>query len=256
MTTSGPTHRALARYQDKSDLDRLVREHASLIDRCARTLVRRVGNDSLFDDLWSAGAMGLVEASRRFRPSEGDFNAYVEHRIRGAMLDTLRTQDHLPRRLRTRAKSVENAKAELMATLHQDPTLEQIALHVGVDIDEVETLLRLGEPLASLDGTTIGEKVAHQAPDAAEVLMRIERSEELKEALGHLPERLLLVTSLRYQEGLTFKEIGVVLGISDVRAAQLHNTAIAQLRERFSPDAAADDEKPSRGIQRAEGLPR
>jgi RNA polymerase sigma factor for flagellar operon FliA len=234
MTSSSPAHRALSRYQDKSDLDKLVREHGPLIDRCARSIVRRIGSDSLFDDLWSAGAMGLIDASKRFKPGEGEFNTYVEHRVRGAMLDTLRQHDHLPRRMRTRTKSVEQAKVQLTATLGQEPTVEELASHLGIDVEDVDMLLRLAEPYASFESSAVGATLAHEQPDASEILVQAEVREELRAALAELPERLTLVMALRYQEGLTFREIGSVLSISDVRAAQLHASALSLLKQRVS----------------------
>src|SRR5688500_10775573 len=97
-------HRAIANYATGSqDEGQVIRKYSGIIDRLARRFVMRTGLSSAYDDLWSAGALGLVEAVRRFDGSKGaSFETFAEHRVRGAMLDELRRLDHLPRRLRNR----------------------------------------------------------------------------------------------------------------------------------------------------------
>ena len=106
-------HRALATYASGggNEADELIQRYSALIDRVARRIAMRTGLQSAFDDLWSAGALGLLEAARRFDGGRGvTFETFVEHRIRGAMLDELRRMDHLPRRLRSRTDDLQKPK--------------------------------------------------------------------------------------------------------------------------------------------------
>src|SRR3569832_1115907 len=107
-------HRALAPYSSASAGNEAVvlfLRYSSVIDRIARRIVMRTGLQSAIDDLWLVGALGLMEASRRFDATRGvTFETFVEHRVRGAMLDELRRKDHLPRRLRSRTDDVQKAR--------------------------------------------------------------------------------------------------------------------------------------------------
>lgn len=225
-------HRAIAAYQDQVDLDALIRSHSHVIDRCARAVVRKTGIASIYDDLWSAGAMGLVDAAQRFKPSAGkDFTGFVEHRIRGAMLDELRRMDHLPRRLRTQVKGVDKVKQQMQVQLGRDPTVEELAEEMEVTVKEVHRLEKLAEPTVSLDALGGVGARTDEKQDALFLVEDSERKAALKEAITQLPERLALILGLRYQEALSYREIGEMMGISDARVAQLHRRAIDQLRE-------------------------
>src|SRR4051812_29662637 len=112
-------HRAVNNYATKAANDEAteaLQKYGGLIDRLARRLVSRTGQQSAYDDLWSAGALGLLEAMRRFDATKGaSFETFAEHRVRGSMLDELRRQDHLPRRLRNRTDEMQKAKNMLSA---------------------------------------------------------------------------------------------------------------------------------------------
>src|SRR6201984_2589362 len=127
--------RALATYASKTtEADELIQRYGTLIDRVARRIALRIGLRSAFDDLWSAGALGLLEAAGRFDAGRGvSFETFVEHRIRGAMLDELRRMDHLPRRLRTRAEDLKKAKHKLSGRLGREATMDEIAVEMNVD---------------------------------------------------------------------------------------------------------------------------
>jgi len=113
--TSPATHRALSRYKEKvDDGSELIKQYAKLIDRCARAISMKIGTWNLHDDLWSAGAVGLMDAARRYdKDKDVKFESFVEHRIKGAMLDELRRMDHLPRRLRAKIVALQKASAKL-----------------------------------------------------------------------------------------------------------------------------------------------
>src|SRR5438045_4132317 len=134
-------HRAVTNYATKDANDEAtiaLQKHGSMIDRLARRLVARTGLQSAYDDLWSAGALGLIESMRRFDGSKGAaFETFAEHRVRGAMLDELRRQDHLPRRLRNRTDQMQKAKQMLSTKLGREATVEEIAEELDADLEEV-----------------------------------------------------------------------------------------------------------------------
>ena len=148
--------RALATYASSTtDADDLIQRYAPLIDRVARRIAARTGLRSAFDDLWSAGALGLLEAAPRFDAARGvSFETFVEHRIRGAMLDELRKMDHLPRRLRSRTDDVQKVKQKLATQLGREATTEEVAQAMNIDLEELSGLEALLEPHVPLDKAT------------------------------------------------------------------------------------------------------
>src|SRR4051812_25929782 len=201
-------HRALASYSSRgggTEADELIAKYSSVIDRVVRRIVMRTGLQSAFDDLWSAGALGLLEASRRFDPGRGvTFETFVEHRIRGAMLDELRRLDHLPRRLRSRTDEVTKARRKLTAALGREATIEEVAAELGMDIEEasgMEALLEAPVPLERALPFLMTEE------NLDDPLLRAEAVRKLAEAIEGLPERLRILLSLHYVEDLTYREI-------------------------------------------------
>jgi RNA polymerase sigma factor for flagellar operon FliA len=182
------------------DASALIERHAVLIDRAARRLAARAGMPELADELWSAGALGLLDAARRFEPGRDiRFETFAEHRVRGAMLDELRRLDPLPRRLRARAERGEIAGLE------------------GVT-----------QPPVSLEA--LGNAAPAEEPSAEERASLAQRRDRLAAAISRLPQRWQTVLSLYYVEELTLKEIGQVLEVSEARVSQLHKEALKVLR--------------------------
>jgi RNA polymerase sigma factor for flagellar operon FliA len=224
------THRAIANYQSASQPDdaATLRRYGHIVERLARRLVLRTGLASTYDDLWAAGALGLIEASRRFDGAKGaSFETFVEHRIRGAMLDELRRLDHLPRRLRSRTDEVTKARRKLSAALGREATIEEVAAELGMDIEEasgMEALLEAPVPLErALPFLTTEENLD-------DPLLRAEAVRKLAEAIETLPERLRILLSLHYVEDLTYREIARLLEVSEPRVCQLHAEAVSKLR--------------------------
>jgi RNA polymerase sigma factor for flagellar operon FliA len=224
-------HRAHARYGAAAtpgdEEAALVTRHAGLIDRAARRIAARTAGAVAPDDLWSAGAMGLLDAARRFDGARDvKFETFAAHRIQGAMLDELRRMDHLPRRLRAQADDVERARARLAQTLQREPSAEELSQETGL----------AGEELASLAAVVRPERqepdlleAAGVAPDDA--VARAQLGAALSEAVARLPERLQILLSLHYVEGLTYREVAKLLGVSEPRVSQLHTEAVGKLRE-------------------------
>ncbi|HET6150526.1 MAG TPA: FliA/WhiG family RNA polymerase sigma factor [Polyangia bacterium] len=234
--------RALATYTSATaDADELIQRYAPIIDRAARRIALRTGLKSAFDDLWSAGALGLLEAAPRYDATRGvSFETFVEHRIRGAMLDELRRMDHLPRRLRSRTDDVQKVKQRLAGQLGRDATTEEVAQAMNIDMEELSGLETLLEPHVPLD------KAAHVLASGGEDgtsnaaedhIARAQMAKALSESFKKLPERLQTVMGLHYVEGLTYREIAKMLDVSEPRVCQLHADALKRLRATM-PDFA------------------
>lgn len=214
----------------------LIQRHAMLIDRCARRLAKKTGSASSYDDFWSAGAVGLLEAARRFDPAaQASFETFAEHRLRGAMLDELRRQDHLPRRLRADTEKVRRTRGRLQDKLGREPTEAELVRATGFEVEELAALAGLSAPLGQMPMFLATDEVA---PD--EQLSRARLIRRLGLAVEKLPERLKLVASLHYVEGLTYREIGQVLKVSEPRVCQLHREIVTRLREQLGPAVAEE----------------
>jgi RNA polymerase sigma factor for flagellar operon FliA len=224
-------HRAVTNYASKDANDEAtmaLQKHGGLIDRLARRLVARTGLQSAFDDLWSAGALGLIEAMRRFDSTKGaSFETFAEHRVRGAMLDELRRQDHLPRRLRNRTDEMQKTKSKLSTKLGREATVEEVAEEMDADLDEVSGVHALLEPHVPLD-SVMAQLVSDES--AEDPMLRKQTLQRLTRAIETIPERLQLVLQLHYVEGLTYKEIAGILDVSEPRVCQLHADAITKVR--------------------------
>jgi len=231
-------HRAIASYAGGGGVETsdsaLLEKYQALIDRVARRLVWRTGMHSAYDDLWSAGALALIEANRRYDPAKGaTFATFAEHRVRGAMIDELRGMDHLPRRLRNRTDDVAKARRKLEEKLGREATVEEIAKELELDIEETAGIALLLEPHLPLD--SVLHRMSSEDDSQTQVL-RAEAVRRLATALEALPERLRIVLALHYDEDLTYREIAKMLDVSEPRVCQLHSDALKKLRDAMPPD--------------------
>jgi RNA polymerase sigma factor for flagellar operon FliA len=224
-------HRGVTSYTPRTqgeDEAELLRKHGAIVDRLARRLVNRTGMTSARDDLWSAGALGLIEAARKFDPTRGaSFETFAAERVRGAMLDELRRLDHLPRRLRAQTNDVAGRKRALATELGREPSSEELAEATGFTLEELGEIETLGEAHVSLDWA-LGLAGTAGEPD---LLARVDASRALAHAIAGLPERLQMVLGLIYQEDLNYAEVAHLLEVSKPRVCQLHAEAIDKLRE-------------------------
>lgn len=200
------------------------------------------------DDLIGYGVFGLLDAVARFDVTRGvKFETYATLRIRGAIIDGLRSMDWVPHSARQRIKRVQDAFVVLENEQGRAATAEDVAGFLKVDISEVEetllhsqavTLSSFDEQLAGEDGEAGGTSLDFLAdPEAQEEFNEVEKQEQqvfLAEAIDKLPEKEKLVVALYYQEELTLKEIAAVLKLSESRISQLHGQAILRLRGRLS----------------------
>jgi RNA polymerase sigma factor for flagellar operon FliA len=231
-------HRAVRQYTASLDAEsNVILENARLLDRCVHRLMARTGLWDFKDDLWVAGALALVDASRRFDATRGiPFAAFAERRVRGALLDELRRMDHLPRRLRADAESARRARDKLRLSLGREPEAAEVATALGMPVEQMEQLESISHPPSPLNepGAT-----ASTDPTPMEAAAMGQSREALAEALGQLPDRLRTLVALHYLEGLTYREIAGMLEVSEPRVCQLHAQAITMLRKHMHASMAA-----------------
>lgn len=205
-----------------------------------------------FDDLQSAGAIGLIKAVDRFDPEHGvKFETYAYRWIQGHVLDYVRQLDVLSRTSRDRVKKFKNGCRELRDQLGRDPSESELLAHLSLTPAELDLLyfemgstevISLQATLHRADGEENGESREDFLADERErepfvVMARKELTEKLQRAIDELPTRERQVISLYYFEDLTLKEIGEVLGVSESRICQIHSKAVLDLQLRL--EAAA-----------------
>jgi RNA polymerase sigma factor for flagellar operon FliA len=206
------------------------------------------------EDLVSYGMIGLINAIDRFDPSRGvRFEAFASVRIRGAVIDQLRSLNWLPRSAISRVRQIESALAALEQRLGRPAKEKEVAEEMGVSTDRYRqillemnsTVLSLDAPLGSLsqddEVTSLSELLEdHTAPGPVEQAEQQELTEMLSVAIEGLPEREKLLLALYYQEELTMKEISKILNVSESRICQLHMQAVVRLRTSLSAYAAGE----------------
>jgi RNA polymerase sigma factor for flagellar operon FliA len=237
------------RTGDKALRDRLILTYAPLVKYVAGRLGSGLPAHVDEGDLVSYGLLGLIGAIERYDPERDiKFETYAIVRIRGSIIDELRALDWVPRSVRSRAREIERAIAELEAKLGRAPTDEEIAAKIGISVEELEESLTdiSRSSIAALDelwSTSSGEgdRVSlldtiedTSGPQPTQALDETELRETLADAIARLPEREKLVVTLYYYEELTLREIGEVLGVTESRVSQLHTKAVLRLKSRLS----------------------
>jgi RNA polymerase sigma factor FliA len=217
----------------------LVVHYASLVKFVAGRLAAGLPKSVDTGDLVSAGVFGLMNAIDRFDPAQGyKFETYAVPRIRGAILDSLRSLDWVPRSVRSRSRSVQDAISKLEHELGRTPTDDEIAHELSISAEELEKWL------ADIAAGSVGP-LDHVAMDnaPAEVDTHLEPGRAMEEGelrtamraeISRLPEREQAVLILYYDDGLTLAEIGEALGVTESRVSQIHTKAVLQLRSRLA----------------------
>jgi RNA polymerase sigma factor for flagellar operon FliA len=233
-------HRAHALYGSaNSDDNALVREHAAMIERCARRIAAKAGAPHLADDLWSAGALGLIDAAGKFETGRGVlFTTYAEHRVRGAMLDELRRMDHLPRRMREKSDAVAHMRKRLAQEQGRPAEDAEVARAMDLTLADLAEIEATALPPAALDLDIVA---FFDSPGPEEQASRRQQAAQLAAQIARLPERLQTVLGLHYVEGCTYREIAQMLEVSEPRVCQLHAEAVARLRAGLEESAAKED---------------
>jgi RNA polymerase sigma factor for flagellar operon FliA len=224
-----------------TEQERVLLEHLPIVRFLARRIHERLPQHVDIEDLVSAGVVGLMDAFAKFDPEKKvQFRSYAQFRIRGAILDSLRTLDWSPRELRRKGRAVEEAIRMLTARMGHAPGEAEIALEMGISLEEYQQLL--GD-LKGLEIGTLhlernensGEEELAYVPGRPEEdplfqCLRGELEERLAGAIADLPDRERLVMTLYYFEEMTMREIGLALGVVESRVSQMHASAVVHLR--------------------------
>ena len=190
-----------------------------------------------FEDLVGYGIVGLIEAMNTYDPKKGvKLSTYAFYRIRGAILDALRSFDWIPRQMRKKFHMISKAVEELTTSLGRDPGADEIAAHTGLKLEEVNTLLM---DISQSEVLSLEDHLHNYLKNKTDNFMDMDSFEfsDLKkmmaQAIGELPERERMVLTLYYYEELNLKEIGKVLEISESRISQILKKATSHLREKL-----------------------
>lgn len=238
--------------------DQLLVEHLATVRFVARRIHERLPQHVDIDDLISAGIVGLMDAFAKFDHSKQvQFKSYAQFRIRGAILDSLRTLDWSPRELRRKGRAVEDAVRALTQRLGRTPVETEVADEMEMSLQGYQRLL--GE----LKGLEIGslnlERNEEGGDDELSYLpgsegdeplfrcLKGELRQRLADAIEELPEKERMVVSLYYHEELTMKEIGVVIGVVESRVSQIHTSAVVKLRAALTDLGAEKEASRNRG---------
>lgn len=231
---------------DPGTREKLILEYMPLVKYVVGRLAVTLPPTVDADDLLGYGVMGLIMAIERFQPAKGfKFETFAVSRIRGSIIDELRSQDWLPRSVRQKAKEMETNIRTLEHHLGRTATDEELATKLGVTVADLpKSLSEITAPVLSLDDLVSmgddGQKISwlDTLPDdrvgPAAQLDQEAMVEVLGQAIDLLPERERLLVSLYYHEGLTLKEIGAVLSVTESRVCQLHAQAMGRLRTKIN----------------------
>jgi RNA polymerase sigma factor for flagellar operon FliA len=226
--------------QDNSRRDELILEHVSLVTAIAAHVQRSLPVHTELDDLVHAGTMGLFDAATKYRDDkEVAFPIYAKHRIKGAILDSLRQLDWASRDLRKRHKQMETVSRDLTAKLGRTPTQSELAAAMGLSSRRWQSLMvdfrNLGLAASQTRATDREDQPVNETPcpsahSPEQVFARSEMREKLSSAMKTLPERYQKVVSLYYERDLSMKEIGGILGVNESRISQIHKCALQKMQ--------------------------
>jgi RNA polymerase sigma factor FliA len=246
------------RYKDDGDQrarERLVLAYAPLVKYVAGRMSSGLPAHVEEADLISYGLLGLISAIERFDPGRDiRFETFAITRVKGSIIDELRSLDWVPRSVRAKAREIERANAKLEHQLHRAPTDQEMADALGVSTEEFQdSLVKISNSsVVALDelwtvsdssGDTVSLLDTIQDPDAVDPSHELDLTDmkdRLADAIARLPEREKLVVALYYYENLTLREIGEVLGVTESRVSQLHTKAVLRLKSRLQGDSFAE----------------
>jgi RNA polymerase sigma factor for flagellar operon FliA len=224
-----------------ADKNSLLTVHMPLVKRLAHQMKAKLPPSVEVDDLIQAGMMGLLDAINRYEENHGaQFETYAVLRIRGAMLDELRSSDWMPRSTRQNMRKVEGAMQALTQQLGRPPSESEVAKSMKMSLEDYQDLLgdSGGHQLVYYEDFHDNEegsdgfldRYAVDDDDPLKALLDTDFRQAVIDAIDALPPREKMLMGLYYEEELNLKEIGAVMGVSESRVSQLHTQAVARLR--------------------------
>jgi RNA polymerase sigma factor for flagellar operon FliA len=236
---------------DQSARDRLILHYSPLVKYVAGRVAAAMPSHVDYADLVSYGILGLIDAIEKFDPSRAiKFETYGVPRVRGAILDELRSIDWVPRSVRAKARAVDAAFSKLEGTLGRSPTDRELADELEMTTGDLDDILRQTSRagLLQLDdvlfrqggsgGQTLGDTLQDQGDAPGATIELEETRRQLAKAIQRLDDRERKVLTLYYYEGLNLAEIGEILGVTESRACQIHTKAVLHLRQRLRDELA------------------
>ncbi len=228
---------------DESQVESCVVKFAPLVKRIAHHMMASLPPSVQVDDVIQSGMIGLLDAVRRYRETEGaQFETYAVQRIRGAMLDNLRQSDWLPRNLRRGLRKIESTISRLQQAHGRPPSEQELAVAMDMTLADYQELLQdargyqvvsYEDLKGSEDESFMDRYCADERPDPLGALLDQNLRENLVEAIEALPEREKQVMGLYYEQELNLRQIGEVMGVSESRVCQMHTQAVARLRAKL-----------------------
>ena len=227
--------------------EEVIKKYSPMIKYVANRIAMRLPPHVEVDDLISVGVLGLMDAISKYDPTRGaKFKTYAEFRVRGAILDELRSMDWVPRSVRQKASNVDAVVQKLQAKLRRKPEDEEVAKEMELSLDQFYDTLNETKsmPVFSLEDLGIAKETGEQQSlldclagkadaDPQTQIRLTELKGIIAKSIDTLPEKERLMVSLYYYEELTMKEIGVVLDITESRVSQIHSKAVYHLRTKL-----------------------
>jgi RNA polymerase sigma factor for flagellar operon FliA len=221
-----------------------ILQHYPLVRTIAARMIRRFPSSVELDELVNVGTLGLIDAVDRFDPSrQVPFKAYAEIRIRGAIVDALRQADWVPRSVRRKYNRIEAARDKLFFDLDRAPSRDELADELELSDEQYEKLeadarikklISLDAPVDDENDTHLIDRVASKDEDPLTTWEKDELKSAIVLAVHNLPQKERTAVSLYYLHGMTLKEIGQVLGVTESRACQLRSSGIKRLKFRLA----------------------
>ena len=227
---------------DEDKRDELIRGYLPLVKRVVHRLAGRLPSEVDIKEMFNSGIIGLVDALEKYDPQhETSFSTYAQFRIRGAILDSFRSQDWAPRSLRQKAHKLEKAYMKLQKELGRPAEDTEVAKELEMTLDEFHKMLGEVSGVVILSFEELGyghgeerfmadEWMLSGQTDPLRDLLDGEKVEIIARALDRLPEKERLVVSLYFYEELNLKEIGEIIGVTESRASQIRSRALVRLK--------------------------
>jgi RNA polymerase sigma factor for flagellar operon FliA len=227
--------------EGKADKNQLLAQHAPLVKKLAHLMKAKLPPSVEVDDLIQAGMIGLLDAVNRYEENHGaQFETYAVQRIRGSMLDELRSSDWMPRSMRQNMRKIEVAMNALQQRLGRSPNESEVAAQLKLSLSAYQDMLSDGgghqlvyyEDFHEGDGNEhfLDRYCTDASDDPLQSLMNSGFRAAVIEAIEALPEREKILMGLYYEQEMNLKEIGAVMGVSESRVCQLHSQAVARMR--------------------------
>ena len=230
------------RTVDNDEREELIRTFMPLVKRVVHRIAGRLPSEVDIKEMLNSGIIGLVDALEKYDPRhETNFATYAQFRIKGAILDSFRIQDWVPRSLRNKAHKLEDAYLKKEQELGRPAEDIEVAVEMGINLEDLQKMLNevSGIVMLSLEELGFGhgeerfradETLPCTSPDPLSNILSSEKIEIVSRALDRLPEKERLVVTLYFYEELNLKEIGEILGVTESRASQIRSRALLRLR--------------------------